>query len=54
MFKNLEEKKIPIILINGRITKKAIEDGQIFHIFAREIFSKISLALPQNQSPLII
>ena len=49
MFKNLEEKKIPIILINGRITKKSYRRWSNFSYFAREIFSKISLALPQNQ-----
>tara|TARA_B100002052_G_scaffold294616_1_gene319686 strand:+ start:899 stop:2131 length:1233 start_codon:yes stop_codon:yes gene_type:complete len=48
MFNNLEKSKIPIILINGRITKKSFERWTRFPSFAVKIFSKISLALPQN------
>ena len=48
MFNNLEKIKIPIILINGRITKKSFERWTRFPSFAVKIFSKISLALPQN------
>ena len=48
MFNNLNIKKIPIIIINARITKKSFERWKILKIFATEVFSKISLALPAN------
>jgi len=48
MLNNLEKNKIPIVLINGRITKKSFERWMRFPSFAIKIFSKISLALPQN------
>ena len=49
MIKNLEKKKIPIIILNARITKKSFERWKVFENFAIKIFSKISLALPQNK-----
>ena len=33
MFKNLKEKKIPIIILNARITKKVSIDGKLLKIF---------------------
>ena len=48
MIKNLNKNKIPIILLNGRITKKSFLRWKKFPNFSREIFSKISLAMPQN------
>ena len=48
MFKKLEANGIPIILINGRITKKSFEKWKKFPTFAKKTFSKITLALPQN------
>ena len=48
MFKNLNLKKIPIIIINARITGQSFDRWQIFPRFAKEVFGKISLALPQN------
>ena len=48
MFNKLETNGIPIILINGRITKKSFEKYKKFPTFAKKIFSKITLALPQN------
>ena len=48
MIKNLSKNKIPIILLNGRITKKSFLRWKKFPNFSKEIFSKISLALPQN------
>jgi 3-deoxy-D-manno-octulosonic-acid transferase len=48
MFSQLERKKIPLILINARITKNSFNKWQIFSKFAIKIYSKISLALPQN------
>ncbi len=48
MFKNLNKNKIPIILLNGRITKKSFMRWKKFPNFSKEIFSKISIALPSN------
>ena len=48
MIKNLNKNKIPIILLNGRITKKSFVRWKNFPNFSKEIFSKISLAMPQN------
>ena len=48
MFKNLHLKKIPIIVMNARITKRSFNRWQIFPNFAKEVFGGISLALPQN------
>ena len=48
MFKNLHLKNIPIIIMNARITKRSFNRWQIFPNFAKQVFSKISLALPQN------
>ena len=48
MFNNLNINKIPIILLNGRITRKSFGRWMKFPNFAEKIFSKISLAMPQN------
>ena len=46
---NLDKKKIPLILLNARITKKSFNKWLSLSNFSKNIFSKISLALPQNQ-----
>ena len=48
MFNNLNINKIPIILLNGRITRKSFGRWMKFPNFAEKNFSKISLAMPQN------
>ena len=48
MYKNLYRKKIPLILLNARITKKSFNRWKFFPNFSKDIFSKITLALPQN------
>jgi 3-deoxy-D-manno-octulosonic-acid transferase len=48
MLKNLYLKKIPVIILNARITEGSFNKWQIFPNFAKQVFSKISLALPQN------
>ena len=48
MFRNLHIKDIPIIIMNARITKRSFNKWQIFPNFAKHVFSKITLALPQN------
>ena len=48
-YKNLYLNNIPIILLNARITKKTFKKWFLAKKFAKNIFSKISLALPQNE-----
>jgi 3-deoxy-D-manno-octulosonic-acid transferase len=48
MYKNLEINKIPIIILNARMVKKTLNRWKIFPNFAKEVFSKITLAMPQN------
>ena len=52
MFNNLKKNNIPIVLVNGRITKKSFKRWMRFSSFAKKIFSKISLAMPQNAETL--
>ena len=48
MFKNINNHKIPLILLNARITKKTF--NRWFHIkfFSKNIFNQIKIAYPQN------
>ena len=48
MIKNLQKHQIPIILLNARFTRSSFKKWLIVKSFAKEIFSKISIALPQN------
>jgi len=48
MFRNLHIKDTPIIIMNARITKRSFNKWQIFPNFAKQVFGKITLALPQN------
>ena len=48
MFNNLHIKNIPIIIMNARITERSFNKWQLFPSFANQVFSKITLALPQN------
>jgi len=48
MYKNLTIQQIPIIILNARIVKKTLNRWKIFPNFAKEVFSKITLALPSN------
>ncbi len=48
MILNLDEKKIPIILINGRITKKSFLRWNYFKNFSKKIFNKFDLCFSSN------
>ncbi len=48
MFKNINEKNIPLILLNARLTKKTFNRWMKIKIFSDLIFNKISIAYPQN------
>ena len=45
----LKNKKIPLILINARITKKSFKRWQNIKGFSQSIFNKITAAYPQNK-----
>ena len=49
MFDKLERKKISLVLLNARITKKTFLRWLIIKNFSQKVFSKISIAYPQNQ-----
>tara|TARA_B100000029_G_C17594632_1_gene963677 strand:+ start:892 stop:2127 length:1236 start_codon:yes stop_codon:yes gene_type:complete len=49
MYKNLNNRDIPIILLNARITLKSFLKWRRFSEFSKSLFSKISLSLPQNK-----
>ena len=48
MFKELNNKKIPLILLNARLTKKTFNRWMKIKNFTKSIFSKITIAYPQN------
>ena len=48
MFRNLKNKKIPLILLNARITKKTFNRWIRLKDFTKSTFSKITIAYPQN------
>ena len=48
MFKNLESKKIPLILLNARLTNKTFNRWMKIKNFAKSIFGKIKISYPQN------
>ena len=48
MFKSLKTKKIPLILLNARITKKTFLKWKILSSFAKEVFNKIKIAYPNK------
>ena len=49
MFKTINKKNIPLILLNARITKKTFKRWSKIQNFTNSVFSKISIAYPQNQ-----
>ena len=48
MFKNINDKNIPIILLNARLTKKTFKRWMAIKSISRELFNKILSAYPQN------
>ncbi len=49
MIENLERKKIPINLINGRITKKTFKKWNTFSVISKKIFFKFNLCLASSK-----
>ncbi len=48
MFRKLKENKIPLVLLNARITKKTFNRWMMIKNFTKSTFSKITVAYPQN------
>ncbi len=48
MFHKLKREKIPLVLLNARITKKTFDRWIKFKSFSKKIFNKILIAYPQN------
>ncbi len=48
MFNNISDRKIPLILLNARLTKKTFNRWMTFKKFAKSVFQNITIAYPQN------
>ena len=48
MFKQLKKNKIPLVLLNARLTKKTFNRWMLLKNFTESTFSKITVAYPQN------
>jgi len=46
---NIKEQNIPLVLINGRITKKTFNRWKVFPNFAKKIFNNFDLCLPCSE-----
>ncbi len=49
MYKILKTKKVDLILLNARLTKKTFARWSMFESFARQVLSGIKIAYPQNK-----
>ena len=49
MYLNLKQKQIPIILLNGRITKKSFRKWKFFSFFSKKIFETFDICLSSSQ-----
>ena len=50
MILNLKKNKVPIILLNGRITKRSFKKWKMFSSFANILFSKFDLCLSSSKN----
>ena len=48
MFKQIHKKKIPLLLLNARLTKKTYINWSKFNNFSKSIFQLVTKAYPQN------
>ncbi len=48
MFKKIKDEKIPLVLLNARLTKKTFKRWMKLKYFSKSVFNKISIAYPQN------
>ena len=52
IFKTLNKKNIPLLLLNARITKKTFKKWNYIKKFSNTVFKSISIAYPQNNETL--
>ena len=52
MIFELKKRKIPILILNGRVTEKSFKKWKFFPNFSKEIFSKIDLCLSASKENL--
>ena len=48
MYKNIYKNKIPLVLLNARLTKKTFNRWMRISFFSKSIFNKITITYPQN------
>ena len=48
MFREIDNKKIPLVLLNARLTKKTFKRWMKIKSFTKSVFNKIKIAYPQN------
>ncbi len=48
MYREINRKNIPLILLNARLTKKTFDRWNRIKFFSKNIFNKIKIAFPQN------
>ena len=49
MYKEINEKNIPLILLNARLTKKTFKRWMKIKFFSKKIFDRIKVIFPQNK-----
>jgi len=49
MFRNIKKRKIPLILINARLTKKTYNNWIKIKNFGKSVFDNLTIAYPQNR-----
>ena len=49
MYRNIKREKIPLILLNARITEKSFNKWKALKKFSTDVFSHIDIAYPSNQ-----
>ena len=49
MFQNIKKRKIPLILINARLTKKTYNNWIKIKNFGKSVFNNLTIAYPQNK-----
>ncbi len=49
MYLNLKKRKVPMVLLNGRITKKSFSRWKIFTNFSKKIFNNFDLCLSSSK-----
>ena len=49
MFQNIKKRKIPLILINARLTKKTYNNWIKIKNFGKSVFDNLTIAYPQNR-----